>query len=109
MQMGGPMLSALTTEPWRSVPPRTMLYVRHRLARHTNRDIARHYKISEATVRWSLITLARRFRRHGLRVHGVTDVLILAAQDRLPAEPLPADPTFVGVVEPDPPPLAEAG
>lgn len=103
------MQSAQTTEPWRSVSPRTMLYVRHRLARHTNREIASWYGVSEATVRWSLVKVSKRFRRHGLRVHGVADVLILAAYDRLPAEPLPADPTFVGVVEPDPPPLAEAG
>lgn len=77
-------------EPWASLKPRAVLYLRHRLHRYCNACIARHYGVDANCVRQQLKGLLHDLRRRSnLRLHDVADVLVLAAYDRLPPLPLP--------------------
>lgn len=79
----------LQREPWRSAPPFAVRLLQHRLALHSNAEIAIHYGKSTDTVRSHLKRLVRHLRtRYPLPIHGLSDALVLAERDGVPLERL---------------------
>ena len=80
----------LRRHPWCLLPPRGLLYLRHRLALATNRQIAAAYGIGLESARKQLKEVTARLRAMTtLAIPGFYEVLVLAAQDGVPPEPLP--------------------
>jgi len=62
--------------------PRSILYIQHRLARHTDAEIALRYAVSRVSVRCALSKATRIVRhRSRLRCNGVSDLLLIAQAD----------------------------
>lgn len=80
-------------EPWRSLSATGVMYLRHRMARHTNAEIASHYGIKPTKVVWHLGYVLRSFQKHtGLRLPDVTSLALLAVQHGLKPLDLPTHP-----------------
>lgn len=80
---------ALEREPWCSAPPFAILCLQHRLALHSNAEIAAHYGRSVESV-WlhNRRLLAHVRRMCPLPVHDLADVLVLAERDGVPLRQL---------------------
>lgn len=73
-------------QPWQQLPAQTVIYLRHRLARWTNGQIAGCYGVADATVRSALSDICAWMRLRGLRCPDTAAAMVLALSWRL--EPL---------------------
>ena len=72
--------------PWCDLPPTGILYLRYRLSRRTNSEIAAARGCRPTTVSWHLkITLIELRRRTNLRLPDVPSMMVLAAQHGVPS------------------------
>lgn len=92
-------------QPWQQLPAQTVVYLRHRLARWTNDQIAGCYGVSDATVRGGLNDICAWMRLQGLRCPDTAAAMVLALSWGLEPLDLPRS-TDVGQA---PPALDDAG
>lgn len=88
---------ALEREPWCSAPPFAILCLQHRLALHSNAEIAAHYGISDGAVRSHLDRLRRHLASKApLPVGGQAELLVIAERDGVPQSRLTHSPVNQG-------------